>query len=132
MGRTPWPGETGSVTSPDLPHLRPTVLRRVFGPLAAAVSRTQIPCVIDVPAGEDAIANVSVRRAAGSALPIKQVSGPDSCGMADAFYMTRGPQGMRVSLCPAACAATSAADVELRIAHTCQGLSRAPGPSSSR
>lgn len=102
----------------------------VFGPLAAAVSRTQIPCVIDVPAGEDAIANVSVRRASGSALPIEQVSGPDSCGAADAFYMTPGPQGMRVSLCPAACAATSAADVELRIAHSCQGKNETPAPAN--
>jgi hypothetical protein len=103
----------------------------VFGPLAAAVSRTQIPCVIDVSANGEAITDVSVRRANGSALAIKQVSGPNGCGTADAFYMTRLPQGMRVSLGPAACAATSAADVELRIAHTCdQGRNDTPAPAN--
>jgi hypothetical protein len=104
----------------------------VFGPLAAAVSRTQIPCVIDLPASADPIANVSIRRPGGNALALQRVAGPDSCGMANGFFTRPNAQGMRVTLCPIACAATTASDVELRIAHDCdaQGKNDTPAPAN--
>jgi hypothetical protein len=95
--------------------------REVFGPLLEAVTPVEIPCSIELQPGSATAgpAQVDLIRAA-SVEPLQTVPNAESCGRLHAFYIEAGEGTATLTLCPAACGATSVAGVELHVRTDCQ------------
>jgi hypothetical protein len=93
--------------------------REVFGPLLEAVTPTSIPCAINLPQLDAfALAEVELIQDGAAAL-LQRVPSAAACAMSYAFYLEPRGDGPVLTLCPAACAATSAAGVELHVRVDC-------------
>jgi hypothetical protein len=94
---------------------------KVFGPLLDAVTPTEIPCTIEFGRELDLGATRVSLKVGETAAPLTLVAGPMACGVdASAFYYSDRPEGVQLTLCPAACGATRGAGVELEIATNCE------------
>ena len=96
--------------------------REVFGPLLEAVTPTAIPCTIDFDesAALDAT-RVEILLGLGM-FRLLQVAGPRACNaVPEGYYFVDGTTGTQLSLCPAACAATTGESVTLVVSTYCDG-----------
>jgi hypothetical protein len=97
----------------------------VFGPLLAAVGRSEIPCVVDVPARQKDETRVSLHPGSANSLELQRVDAAAQCGPQPAYYfdaqagLPSGSDAARLVLCPAACTLTRTPDVELQVVPGC-------------
>lgn len=93
--------------------------REVFGPLLEAVTPIEIPCSVALrSAGTTHAEQVELVREA-SAQRLEAVPNALACGQKRAFYIELGEGTRTLTLCPAACGATSLTGAELHIRTDC-------------
>jgi hypothetical protein len=100
----------------------------VFGPLLAAVGRSEIPCVVDLPERAKDETRVSLRPGNANTLEVRRVEAEAECGRQPAYYFDPrasfppGSEATRLVLCPVACTLTRTPDVELQVVPGCSPL----------